>query len=190
MQGYNRGVNSRRHRDLVTASGLLFEAAGYTQRNIADDVEHATGLPGSWLEVLLRLDRTPGGAARISDVAAQVSFPPSSFSRLADKMEKSGLVKRAPDPTHRRATLLHLTPTGEKVLAEARNVHEPSLQARFGSLLTDDELDALETISRKLRDANRLREPGTPSLATGPGMAPESDSAGPGSTQRAVRHRI
>lgn len=174
-------VNSRRPRDLVTASGLLFEAAGYTQRSIADDVEYATGLPGPWLEVLLRLERTPGGAARISDVAAQVAFPPSSFSRLADKMEESGLVKRAPDPTHRRATLLHITPAGETVLAEARNVHEPSLQARFGNLLTDDELDALETISRKLRDANHPRQPVTPSPTARPGTGSGSEGAGPGS---------
>jgi MarR family transcriptional regulator, 2-MHQ and catechol-resistance regulon repressor len=143
-------------RDLVTATGLLFEAAAYAHRAISDDVERATGLPGTWFEVLLRLHRTPGGALRISDIAAQVSFPPSSFSRLADRMEADGLVERAPDPAHRRATLLCVTPAGEKRLAEAELVHQPSLRTRFADLLTDTELDTLEIIARKLRDANRL----------------------------------
>lgn len=78
--------------DVVTASGLLFEAASYTHRRISNDVEFATGLPGPWLEVLLRLHRTPAGTCWISDMAAQVSFPPSSFSRLADRMEGQGLL--------------------------------------------------------------------------------------------------
>lgn len=138
----------------MTASGLLFEAAAYVHRGISEDVERVTGLPGTWMEVLLRLSRTPGGAVRINELAAQVSFAPSSFSRLADRMEEQGLVHRAPDPTHRRATLLHLTADGQKRLSEAVAVHEPSLHTRFAGLLTDDELNALESITRKLRDAN------------------------------------
>jgi DNA-binding MarR family transcriptional regulator len=154
-------------RDLTTAAGLLIEAANYLQRGMHADVEHATGLPGAWLEVLLRLHRTPGGAMRINEMASQVTLPASSFSRLADRMEEQGLVHRRPDPAHRRATLLGMTPSGQRRFAEAWRVLEPSQQARFGRLLTDQELDALETITRKIRDANRLvraRSNGPPAL--------------------------
>jgi DNA-binding MarR family transcriptional regulator len=154
-----RPVNANPERDLVTASGLLFEAAMYTQRRVFDDVERVTGLPGIWLEILLRLQRTPGGAVRISEVAEQVSFAPSSLSRLADKMEEDGLVERIPDPSHRRATLLRLTADGEQRLDDAEQVRQAALQTRFADLLSDGELDMLEVIARKLRAANRPDRP-------------------------------
>ena len=146
---------AKRSRDLSTTCGLLIEAASYLQRGMHDDVERATGLSGAWLEVLLRLHRTPGGAMRINEIAAQVTLPASSFSRLADRMEDEGLVERHPDPRHRRATLLHVTSAGEQRFAEAWKVLEPSQQARLGKLLSGDELDILEKITRKIRDANR-----------------------------------
>src|SRR6266851_1015589 len=146
---------AKRSRDLTTSCGLLIEAASYLQRGMHDDVERATGLSGAWLEVLLRLHRTPGGAMRINEIAAQVTLPASSFSRLADRMEEEELVERHPDPRHRRATLLHVTLAGEQRFAEAWKVLEPSQQARLGKLLSGDELVILEKITRKLRDANR-----------------------------------
>src|SRR5260370_24018027 len=146
---------AQRSRDLSTTCGLLIEAGSYLQRGLHDDVERATGLSGAWLEVLLRLHRTPGGALRINEVAAQVTLPPSSFSRLADRLEEEGLVERHPDPSHRRATLLHVTSTGEQRFAEAWKVLEPRQQARLGKLLSEDDVDMLEQHTRKIRRANQ-----------------------------------
>ena len=151
---------AKRRRDLTTVSGLLIEAGSYLQRGIHADVERATGLSGPELEVLLRLNRTPGGALRINEIAAQVTLPASSFSRIADRMEQEHLVERRPDPSHRRATLLQLTLGGERRFAEAWKVLEPSQQARLGRLLNDDDLDVLERITRKVRDANRSTQAG------------------------------
>ena len=74
---------AKRSRDLTTTCGLLIEAASYLQRGMHDDVERATGLSGAWLEVLLRLHRTPGGALRSSTRA-------SSFSRRAGPKHRRG----------------------------------------------------------------------------------------------------
>ena len=147
-------MSSLPRRDLVTTVGLLVEAANYLQRGIADDLERETGLPGTWFETLVRLHRTPGQATRMNEMAAQVSFPPSSFSRLIDRMEAERLVERVPDPTNRRATLIRATAVGEKRLSGALAVHEQSAQAHFADCLSDKEIDALETITRKIRDAN------------------------------------
>ena len=45
--------------------------------------------------------------------------------------------------------------TGEQRFAEAWKALEPSQQARLGTLLTGEELDILEKVTRKKRDANR-----------------------------------
>jgi len=146
--------SSRPERDLVTTVGLLVESASYLQRGIADDLERETGLPGTWFETLVRLHRTPGHATRMNEMASQVSFPPSSFSRLIDRMEAECLVERLPDPTNRRATLIQATATGEDRLLEALAVHEQSAQNRLADCLSEKEIDILEVITRKVRDAN------------------------------------
>jgi excisionase family DNA binding protein len=94
-------------------------------------------------------------------------------------MEEEGLVERHPDPAHRRATLLHVTPAGQHRFAEAWTILEPSQQARLGALLDDDELDILEKITRKVRDANRA----------GPGKELEAREPPARSRRRASRGR-
>jgi DNA-binding MarR family transcriptional regulator len=150
---------SANQRDLFTTLGLLFEASSTVQRGIEADIEGATGLPGPWFETLLRLQRSDAQGVRVSDMANQVSFAPSSFSRLLDRIEAEGLVARVVDPANRRATLIQLTPEGHTRVLAAMKVHEPSAQQRVVEVLTDDEIDALETITRKLRDANCGAQP-------------------------------
>src|SRR5260221_6061964 len=142
---------AKRSRDLSTTCGLLIEAASYLQRGMHDDVERATGLSGAWLEVLLRLHRTPGGALRINEIAAHVTLPASSFSRLADRMEEEGLVERHPDPRHRRATLLHITAAGEQRFGEEWKEHAPRQQARQGRSWAGGEPDILEQTTCEFR---------------------------------------
>ena len=143
------------HRDLLSAAGLLFEAANYLQRGLAADIEAETGLSQPWFETLVRLARSDPSGVRMNCMAAQVSFAASSFSRLVDRMEEAGLVERGADPTHRRATLVRLTSLGRRRADEAMKAHEPSARARFAAYLTVRELDALEAITRKIRDANQ-----------------------------------
>ena len=92
-------------------------------------------------------------------------------------MEAEGLVARSPDPVHRRATLLRLTPYGEERFAEISKVLEPSQTARFGSLLNDQELDQLEVITRKVREANQ------------PGRETRGPAASAGQSRETARRR-
>ena len=141
--------------DLVTALGLLFEASSYVRRNVSADLERDAGLDGTWFEVLTRLERTAGHAMRMNAMAAQVSFPPSSFSRLIDKMEAAGIIERCVDPSSRRATLIRPTPKARELLARANEAHARSAEAHFAGLLSAKEVRELMAITRKLRDANR-----------------------------------
>ncbi len=65
----------KKQRDLITAVGLLLEAASYLQRAIWADVERQAGLPGTWFETLVRLQRSDSAGVRMNQMAAQVSFP-------------------------------------------------------------------------------------------------------------------
>jgi len=147
-------MTTRRPRDLTDTVGLLVEAAGYVREQVTADIERGTGLPPAWFETLIRLRRTPGHAARVTEMAARIVFPQSSFSRLIDQMEAAGLIERNPDPAHRRATLIRPTAAGAKRLDDALNTYLDSSRRHVGAYLDDDDLDHLERISRKLRSAN------------------------------------
>ena len=148
-------MTTRRTRDIVDTLGLLFEASRYLELRVTADIEHETGLPAKWFEALIRLRRSPRGTARMTEIAARVFLPPSSFSRLVDQMESAGLVSREPDPSHRRATLVRVEAAGERALDDALGACATSGRRHMVDLLTDEELDQLERITRRLRDANQ-----------------------------------
>jgi DNA-binding MarR family transcriptional regulator len=104
------------------------------------------------MEVLLRLARTPGGALPMTKLAHMVLFSSGGFTKLADRMESEGLLRRVACPTDRRSYLATLTPKGRRVLEKAIRVHVPSLDQRLLAHLDAEERVQLERILRRLRD--------------------------------------
>jgi DNA-binding MarR family transcriptional regulator len=58
------------------------------------------------------------GPVRASDVAKELFLDLSTVSRHVQHLERDGLIERAPDPSDRRATTLHLTGLGEKHITD------------------------------------------------------------------------
>jgi DNA-binding MarR family transcriptional regulator len=144
----------------VTLWGLLLEVHAAIQRRLVHDLEVETGLPGHWFEVLLRIGRTPGQAVPMTQLAGMVSFSSGGFTKLADRMERAGLIRRAPCPTDRRSTLATLTEDGRRALHQALAVHLPGLQRHLIDSLDDRQRSELEQILRTLRtklEAERTR---------------------------------
>lgn len=73
------------------------------------------------------------GPRTAAQLAEEVGIDRSGTSRYADRLEKVGLLERSPDPSDGRATLLSLTPEGEKAAAQ---LHE-NLARHLGSLIAD-----------------------------------------------------
>ncbi len=134
--------------------GLLMEAASYLQRNLYRGLEEATGLPGPWFETMVRIYRSELNCLRVGELAQQITFPASTFSRMLDKMEAAGVVDREVDPTNRRATLVRLTSIGALRIEEALRSHDPIANKFFASKLGPKELEELEELCRRVRDAN------------------------------------
>ena len=124
----------------ITAFGLFVEASGLLNRLLSKEMESRCDIPITWFEVLLRLGRTPGHRMRMVELAAQISFTDGGVSRLADRMERAGLIGRELDRTDGRGTLAVLTPAGVELLVFDH--------------LGDRDVAALERIMRKLRTAN------------------------------------
>ena len=138
----------------ITSFGLFVEASGLLNRHLSKEMESRCGIPITWFEVLLRLGRTPGQRMRMVELAAQISFTDGGASRLADRMERAGLIGRELDRTDRRGTLAVLTPAGAELLDRAVAVHLDGIQRRVFEHLSDRDVAALDRIMRKLRAAN------------------------------------
>lgn len=139
---------------LITAFGMILEACGALRSVLSHELEAACGIPASWFGVLIRLARSPGGRLRMSELASGVSLTASGATRLVDRIESAGLIRRVACPEDRRVAWTELTPKGRDVLRQALPVHLRGLRERIGAHLSPEEVHLLTDLLRRLRDAN------------------------------------
>src|SRR5687767_2681993 len=106
-------------------------------------------------EVLLRLARSPGGALRMSDLAAQTSLTTSGITRLVDRLERGGLVQRVACPSDRRGLLAEITPAGQHRLTAVLPGHVELIDHWLIGRLPPEGLESLLAALRTVRDAVR-----------------------------------
>ena len=109
-------------------------------------------LSTSQFAVLLLLDTEAGW--RLTDVSERLLFDKSTVTRIIDRLEQHGLVRRDPDPLDRRVQRVVLTPEGLLQRERSRMTHADSLERRM-QVLSEDEQVQLEEILSKLRDGLR-----------------------------------
>jgi MarR family transcriptional regulator, 2-MHQ and catechol-resistance regulon repressor len=137
--------------DRLTAVGLFFETAAGLEHALGGHLD-SFGLPRIWLEVLLRVSRSPHGQLRMADLAAQVALSPSGLTRAVDKIEAEGLVTRVSCPSDRRGAFVQLTEAGRERLESIIPAHLTHVETHFTGLLSPTELARFTATLRKLRD--------------------------------------
>lgn len=114
------------------------------------------GIPLPWVEVLLRLDGSPGQRVRMTDLACSVGFSDSGASRLVDRMEDAGYVTRELCRTDRRGTEAVLTPAGRTAFRTAMKHLAPAVAEELAPL-SPAELDTLRDLMSRLGSTSALR---------------------------------
>jgi DNA-binding MarR family transcriptional regulator len=137
-------IDSRQldERELRAWRGMLRAHAALTKALDAD-LDSAHGLPLSSYEVLLYLNDAPEKRMRMRDLAASVILSRSGLTRLADRLEREGLIRRESCSSDARGAYAVLTPDGAEMLAVARTTHLAGVRSLFLQHFSDDELDAL-----------------------------------------------
>ena len=90
------------------------------------------GITPSQLSALVSIDR--GGPLPLRELAAHENIAPSTLTRIVNALEQDGLIDRRPDPTDRRVTLVGLSPSGRRLLADARERSAAYLAQRLAAL--------------------------------------------------------
>lgn len=101
----------------------------------------------------LRVVGERGGTARVQDVANDLSVTVGAASKLVDRLERDGTALRSPNPDDRRSSLISLTPSGARLVAEGRATVEAVLaQCLPAAALADADLASLTATLRRLND--------------------------------------
>ena len=80
-------------------------------------------MPLAWYDVLLTLAQAPERRLRMAQLADRVLLSRSGLTRLVDRLEREGLVRREPSPDDARGTYTVLTAAGLRRLRGAVPLH-------------------------------------------------------------------
>ena len=122
--------------------GMLRAHSALTKALDAELVR-AHGLPLSSYEVLLFLADSPEGQMRMSELADGVLLSRSGLTRLVDRMQREGLLRRERCEDDARGWFAAITPKGRDLFTRARKTHLDGVRERFLSHFTRDELHSL-----------------------------------------------
>jgi DNA-binding MarR family transcriptional regulator len=112
-------------------------------RELERDLLGEAGMPLGWYDVLLQLAEVPDRRLRMAELADRVLLSRSGLTRLIDRLQAEGLVRREPSPDDARGTYTVLTAEGFQRLRAAAPVHLSGIQQYWLAHFSDDELRAL-----------------------------------------------
>jgi DNA-binding MarR family transcriptional regulator len=110
-------------------------------------------LPLAWYEVLVHLAEAPAQRMRMTDLADRVLLSRSGLTRLVDRLESEGLVKRAACPSDARGTFTVLTAAGQHRLRQAAPTYQHGIGEYVAGPLSGQELGTLHELLVRLLDA-------------------------------------
>ena len=101
----------------------------------------------------------------MSRLAEALDVVPSSASRLCDRLEATGLLRRVPDPRDRREVRLMLTPAARRLLDQIRDRRRIALGQVLDRMSAADRDDLVRAL-RAFAEAADPGESGTQGLRT------------------------
>lgn len=114
------------------------------------ELQHDSGIPHPYYEILVRLSETPDRTLRMSDLADASDSSRSRLSHAVARMEEAGWVVRESCPTDRRGSFARLTDAGFCALSAAAPSHVSSVRRLLIDRLTPEQVEQLRLISEAI----------------------------------------
>lgn len=128
------------------------------QRILLEKVEQAfkdAGLPPlAWYDVLFELSQEKSSGLRQYEIGERILLSKYSLSRLLDRLETKGLVERHACEEDGRGNRIKITGEGVELMKRIWPVYRKSIQEKFGSKLSSEELIELGGTLSKILDQN------------------------------------
>jgi DNA-binding MarR family transcriptional regulator len=135
---------------MAGAWGWMLFAHARVLNALGADLLEQHDLPLTWFDVLNRLREAPDQRLRMTDLGERLVFSKSGLTRLIDRIEAAGLVRRERSTEDRRAVYVAITQEGNDKIDEVFPDHIESIERHFGSHLSRRDAEALRSASIKL----------------------------------------
>ncbi len=138
---------------------LFFESALAVIDVLDEELQREAGISTRWYDVLIHLEESPEGIP-MNELAERILYSKSGFTRVVDRMEEAGLVRRVRPEHDRRTILVVLTDKGAQTMEHARRYHRDGIERHFAQHLTDNEVKVLTRALEKVSAHARPLRPG------------------------------
>lgn len=131
-------------------AGRLYLGSALALNELLDAaLEQEVGIRLTWYHALAHLEDEPDGL-RMNELAGRVLYSKSGFTRVVDRLEEAGLVRRIRPERDRRSVLVSLTKQGRRTLTAAQRHHHRAIEEHFSRHLEDRDIKALLRALEKL----------------------------------------
>jgi DNA-binding MarR family transcriptional regulator len=132
----------------IRAWSHFLSAHALAIRAIEEQLTAAGQPPLSWYDVLLELGRS-GGRLRIGELGDRLVIEPHNITRLLDRLEEAGLLKRQRAPQDRRGVFAVLTEKGVALRRQMWVHYRRAILEIFGaSVSTHDAEFLIDTLTK------------------------------------------
>jgi DNA-binding MarR family transcriptional regulator len=138
---------------------LFFESALALSDVLEVELKRDAGLPLPWYDAMVQLEEAPDGL-RMNELADRILYSKSSLTRVIDRMEEAGLVRRVRPENDRRSIFVFLTDHGRETMEHARRHHRHGIEQHFARHLADSDVKALVRAFEKISTHVRPLRPG------------------------------
>src|SRR3954451_20449083 len=135
---------------VVNAWARLIRARETVVAAVERDLKAAGLPPLAWYDVLLELSRAKQGRLRPVEIERETLLAQYNLSRLLDRLEKEGLIRREPCEDDARGQWVVITEKGKAVQARTWKVYSRSIQQHVGEKLDDRSAAALAGLLGRL----------------------------------------
>ena len=123
--------------ETLAAWRALLNAHGRVTGEVEAALSKAGLPPLTWYDALWPLRRAPRRRLRMGALAEQVTLSRTGLSRLVDRLEVAGLLKREPAAEDRRGSYVVLTDAGADLLRRMWPVYERVVAREFAAHVDD-----------------------------------------------------
>ena len=129
----------------------MLRAHAALTKTLDAQLEASHGLPLTSYEVLVHLADAEAERMRMCDLADSIVISRSGLTRLADRLERDGLIVRKSCASDARGAFACLTQRGREVVEAARSTHLAGVRELFLGRLSREEQERLGELWDRLQ---------------------------------------
>ena len=124
--------------------------------------------PLAWYDVLWAIRRAPARRIRMAELASHLTISRGGLTKLADRLENAGLIRREPADTDGRGLYAVLTAEGNTLLRRMWPVYSRALRETFVSAISNQEAALIAAALSRVKEPRERAAPANKGLRARP----------------------